>query len=79
MFHNLKSTTERLVTVLMLVGALIACEQVPESTSESDNNNLVPIESQKKFLNNTQSLIGSAEGSTSRSAFAGVLRSQKPR
>ncbi len=64
MFHNLKSTTERLVTVLMLVGALIACEKLPESASEPepDNNNLVPIESKQQFLNNTQSLIETYRG-----------------
>ncbi|HHP7232324.1 MAG TPA: hypothetical protein ACFCUY_15865 [Xenococcaceae cyanobacterium] len=46
MFHNLKSTTERLVTVLMLLVALIACEQAPESTSESNYHHQVQIESQ---------------------------------
>ncbi len=47
MFHNLRHSTEKLVTVLLLVVTLIACEQAPESYSEqnTNNNNLVPIES----------------------------------
>ena len=50
MFHNLRSTTERLVTVFMLLVALIACEQVPEANSESDQNHLAPIESQSNVV-----------------------------
>ena len=46
MFHNFRSTTERLVTVLMLLLALIACEKAPESNSNSESQSLVPIESQ---------------------------------
>lgn len=46
MFHNFRSTTERLVTVLMLLVALIACEQAPESNSNSENQSLIPIESE---------------------------------
>ena len=44
MFHNLRYSTEKLVTVLLLLVTLIACEQAPESYSEQNTNNLVPIE-----------------------------------
>ncbi len=50
MFHNFRSTTERLLTVFMLLVALIACEQAPEVNSESDPNNLAPIESQSNVV-----------------------------
>lgn len=50
MFHNLRSTTEKIVTVLMLLVALIACEKVPESNSESDNINIILLESQSKAI-----------------------------
>ena len=46
MFHNFRSTTERIVTVLMLLVALIACEQAPESDPSLENSNVTPIESE---------------------------------